>query len=396
MSDPKGHRHAVILSGGGAYGAYEVGAMTALFNGQSAATDYQPLDAEIFTGTSAGALNAAFMTMRPGETAAATVSDLERIWIEELSDHPRKCGNGVYRFRGDPLRFFEPECVLTQPAEQALTVANDAAFFAEYVFTRGTNFLRSSAGFPERAFHLFDLSAFISVEPLRHNIRRFVEFDGIRRSHKSLSVATTNWVTGDVKVFQNKDMTDEWGSPILQASAATPGIFPPVKIAGDVYVDGGVVMNTPLECAIRAGATTLHVIYLDPDVGTIPIRRLQNTLDTLSKMFTIMFATVANEDIDHAREINLGLGLLDRIARGETVSDHHDLNLIRFAGWVMNLKRPISYRKLTIHRYRPVGELGGSMGMLNFNQDVIVNSIARGLNDTINHDCASSHCVLPD
>lgn len=390
-----GEKHAVILSGGGAYGAYEVGAMKALFNGKSPVTGYQPLEPEVFTGTSVGAFNAAFMSMRPGETSSTTIGELEEVWANYFSDTPGQCGNGVYRLRGDPLWFFEPECIAAQPVNQAFTVVDDAAFLAQYLVTSGTNFLRSSAGFPERALQLFDLSALISVEPLIQNIKKFINLDGIRQSERSLSIATTNWNTGDVKIFLNEDMTDEFGPMILQASTATPGIFPPVTIDGVTYVDGGVVMNTPLDCAIKSGATTLHVIYLDPDVGTLPTRRLQNTLDTLAKMFTIMFATVSNEDIDHAREINLGLDLLERISRGDALSDSHLRNLVRFVGWVENLRRPIPYTKLTIHRYRPPGELGGALGMLNFRQNVILSSITQGFTDTAKHDCALSHCVLP-
>lgn len=389
--------HAVILSGGGAEGAYEVGVMKALFNGESAATGYLPLDAEVFTGTSVGALNAAFMTAQPGAASLSTVRDLEKIWIDDISDNPQRCGNGVYRLRGDPFRFFEPECIALNPSEPFVAAADDAAFFAQYLFSRGVNFLRSSAGFPERALQLFDMSAFISTEPLRQNIKKIIQFECIRRSDKLLRVAATDWNTGEIKVFENRDMTDELGPQIMQASAAIPGIFPPVKIAGDTYIDGGVVMTTPLKPAIKAGATTLHVIYLDPDVGTIPIRRLQNTLDTFMKMFTIMRANIANEDIDHALEINKGLKLFERVAGGETLSKPELMGLIRFSGWIEGqVRQGLPYKKLTIHRYRPQSELAGSLGMLNFNQEVIIASIERGFNDAVKHDCGINKCVLPE
>jgi hypothetical protein len=46
MSNAKGAKHAVILSGGGANGAYEIGVLRALFAGNSEATQGEPLDAE--------------------------------------------------------------------------------------------------------------------------------------------------------------------------------------------------------------------------------------------------------------------------------------------------------------------------------------------------------------
>ena len=89
------HIHAVVLSGGGAYGAYEVGAMKALFGAQSPVTHYAPLNARVFTGTSVGSFNAAFMSMEPGVESSLTAAHLETLWVEQISDNPQTCGNGV-------------------------------------------------------------------------------------------------------------------------------------------------------------------------------------------------------------------------------------------------------------------------------------------------------------
>ena len=52
---------AITLSGGGAYGAYEVGVLKALMGGHASVTGGEPLDPRIFTGTSAGAYLAAVL-----------------------------------------------------------------------------------------------------------------------------------------------------------------------------------------------------------------------------------------------------------------------------------------------------------------------------------------------
>ena len=54
--------NAVVLSGGGSHGAFAVGVMKALFTGASPAVDFEPLESDIFTGTSVGAFNASIMT----------------------------------------------------------------------------------------------------------------------------------------------------------------------------------------------------------------------------------------------------------------------------------------------------------------------------------------------
>lgn len=106
MTNTNGHKHVVVLSGGGGYGAFGVGVMKALCNGACAATNYQPLDADIFTGTSVRSVNAAFMVSQPGRTSAETVLDLEDFWLNKAADNPRQYGNGVFRFHADLLDFF--------------------------------------------------------------------------------------------------------------------------------------------------------------------------------------------------------------------------------------------------------------------------------------------------
>src|SRR5437868_8326353 len=57
---------AVVLSGGGANAAYGVGVLKALLRGESPATDFQPLEPQIYVGTSGGGINAAIMVSQPG------------------------------------------------------------------------------------------------------------------------------------------------------------------------------------------------------------------------------------------------------------------------------------------------------------------------------------------
>src|SRR5262245_2245654 len=96
-------RTALVVSVGGADGAYGVVIMKALFEGDSPATGYTQLDPSIFTGTSAGAYNAAFMVSQGDTDNRAVVAVLARIWIDQISGGGRACGNGVYRIRGNPF-----------------------------------------------------------------------------------------------------------------------------------------------------------------------------------------------------------------------------------------------------------------------------------------------------
>src|SRR6266513_2628255 len=91
---------ALVLSGGGAYGAFAIGVMKVLYAGASPATGYQPFNASIFSGTSVGAFNAVVMVDQPHEGGLNLVLGLERVWLDLVAARPGKCGNGIFRLRG--------------------------------------------------------------------------------------------------------------------------------------------------------------------------------------------------------------------------------------------------------------------------------------------------------
>ena len=101
---------------------------------------------------------------------------------------------------------------------------------------------------------------------------------GMRDGHLGmLSVSTTEVSTGRTVLFMQTGpggtlpstapprtvlRADLIGPPHALASAAIPILFPPVRIGGDLYVDGGVRQNTPIAPALRAGATHVFAIGL--------------------------------------------------------------------------------------------------------------------------------------
>src|SRR5215472_4499680 len=117
-------RMAIVLSGGGAYGAFAIGVLKTLFAGRSPATNYVPLDADILTGTSVGAFNAALLAAQSGSCLDAALR-LEDIWLKQVADRPGSCGNGIFRIRGNPADLIETGC-LRDPARLAGRFAGDA------------------------------------------------------------------------------------------------------------------------------------------------------------------------------------------------------------------------------------------------------------------------------
>lgn len=383
---------AMVLSGGGAYGAFSVGVMKTLFAGRSPATAYEPLAADIFTGTSVGAFNAAMMAAQGSEDLLFAALALENVWLELVADRPGRCGNGIFRVRGNPGEFVDTGC-LREPGAMAARIASDSLVIGSYVLERTANFLASSSPLEDRAMALLNIGAFVDSAPYAEMLRSVIREDAIRDSPKHLRIVSTNWIRGEARYFTNSDFYDGRGIGSIMASTAIPGVFPPVRIDGDLYVDGGVVENTPLNPAIEIGATNLHVVYLDPNPSVVRLRGEPYTIDTMLRVYFIMLATKISEDVETARWINAGLDAIAAYQENRTISDNALRDFVRAAGQLLNAKGS-DYKRLIVHRYFPQMPLGGDLGMLDFGIDPIARMIAEGERAALVHDCVESGCVV--
>lgn len=401
MTTLHGGKHAVILSGGGANGAYEVGVMKALFAGLSPATNHEPLAPDIFTGTSVGSYNAAFLVAQWDTYGPTAIANLEQVWLDRVSDSPQRCGNGIYMIRGTPRQFVNPICFIPNPLHPFMQLAADSAFLAWDGLQRVMNVaLEQEAPLLRRFTELVNFTSFVSLTPFTETVRETIEFANIRRSEKVLRIAATNWETGALQIYANHEMTDQLGPLVIMASSAIPGFFPPVEVGSQAFVDGGVLMNTPLQEAIKAGADTLHVIYLDPKVENIPLSGLENTLETMYRMQIIGWAKALNNDITAVKHINQEVAYARLIAASlQTLQQRApDDNLFRgipVEDIVRHLQKSLTYRPLTVHRYHPRDDLGGALGLLNFDRDRIQYLIERGFNDATDYDSQAYEIILP-
>lgn len=392
---PRKPLEAIILSGGGANGAYEVGILKALFSGKCRRVRVQ--DPELFFGTSIGSYNAAFMVSQWSEFGTASASNLERAWVDVIAGGAGS--NGAYRFRGDPSYFLDPTVYVPNPLRPMYELFKDGAYLTWEGVQRAVGLVSNQdESVRERLANLFDFSSIVSTEPWERTIRETINFAAIRADEtRRLAVAATNWATGRLRLFENVDMTEQIGPLSIRASSAIPGIFPEVWVGAEPYVDGGVLLNTPLTPALEAGADVLHVVYLDPDVAAIPMAALDSTVATLYRMQVISWAALVNRDIDRVSRINRGLAAFARIRRGEPIDRPELESLAKGAVMVLGGTNLHTYRPITVHRYHPREELsGGALGLLNLDRDHIEDLIYKGFTDATLHDCVKEKCVLPD
>jgi NTE family protein len=91
---------------------------------------------------------------------------------------------------------------------------------------------------------------------------------------RPLSIVTANLRTGAEHIFESGPI-----EPALLATTALPGIFPPVLVDGELYVDGGVVNNVPISRAVDLGARQIYVLTCGtPKPSAREIRRPYDVL----------------------------------------------------------------------------------------------------------------------
>lgn len=106
----------------------------------------------------------------------------------------------------------------------------------------------------------------VSDRGLRRLLRSHLRFERLEDAPIKLHVVATDVLTGvDVELSQGNAVD------AIMASAAIPGIFPPVRIGEKLLMDGGVVENTPIGHAVSLGATTVYVL---PSGGACSIEKV--------------------------------------------------------------------------------------------------------------------------
>ena len=99
-----------------------------------------------------------------------------------------------------------------------------------------------------------------------------------------LRIVATNLNTGETKAFSKGDV-----AKVLIASMAIPSIFEPMKIDGEIYVDGLVSRNLPVEEAYEMGAD----IVIASDIGAPVVEKDDyNILSVMSQASTIQASNI--------------------------------------------------------------------------------------------------------
>ena len=263
LSDPQAtlqkipNQTLLILQGGGAFGAFECGAVKALVEAH--------ICPDIVAGVSIGAFNGAIIASHPDRPVAA----LEAFW-QELST---------------------PGAMVPDESMRRLLASGQIACWGVPQFF-GPRWLQVPATQDQWPLHWTSL---YDTSPMRKLLLKYVDFARLKSSPIRLLVSAVEIESSELVLFDSyvDDLTPEH----ILASGSLPPAFPWTSVNGRHYWDGGIVSNSPLERAMeRCGSAGKRVFIIDLFPGE---RRLlpTNLLEVMSRRDEIVYAERIRNDV---------------------------------------------------------------------------------------------------
>ena len=280
---PKIPSLAVMLTGGGARAAYQVGLLRGL------AHHFPNLRFEVITGVSAGAINAVFLAAFEG-SLRDKAERLASLWCElECESIFRMNLRSLMPFRSALASIF-PKRHWTRPHSIVDT-------------TPLRRLLRRTLGARDRG----------PIEGIKRNLRRR-EIQAVALTTLDYSTGqTVRWVQGpSVDVFEGpnrRSVDTELTIDHVMASAALPFVFPAVRVGASWHGDGGIRLAAPLSAAVHLGATRIVAMSTGyqrtPEEADHPVvQGYPPTAQILSQLVNAVFLDMIDEDVARMERMN--------------------------------------------------------------------------------------------
>ncbi|MFT3730387.1 MAG: patatin-like phospholipase family protein [Hyphomicrobium sp.] len=275
MAQPNGsaakssEKTVLVLQGGGALGAYQAGAYEAL-----AAAGHEP---EWIAGISIGAINSALIAGNPPERR---VKRLREFW-DRVSSH----------LLLPPIATDNASRKIFNEASAALVASTGAPGFFDPRYPPAVIMPPGTM----QAISIYDTS------PLKKTLLELVDFDLLNSGKMRFSVGAVEVATGNQVYFDsgNERIIPEH----IMASGALPPGFPPVEIGGNLYWDGGIVSNTPLQYVLDGGIPRTDMVIFQVDLfsamGTIP----ETLFDVQTREKEIRYSSRTRLNTDYSKLI---------------------------------------------------------------------------------------------
>ncbi len=257
----------LVLQGGGALGAYQVGVYQAMHEAG--------VEPDWVIGTSIGAINGALIA---GNHPSKRMERLEQFW-QRVQRNPLGPIIGLWPTWGNTASnmatismgipsFFKPNPLAWINSKMVLGI--------------------------ERA-------GYYNTEQLHETLEDLVDFDYLAQSSSRLTVGAVNVRTGDMRYFDTRE--ERLSAQHIMASGALPPAFPAVRIDGDPYWDGGIYSNTPIEAVLDDKPRRDSVIFSTQMWS--PRGEEPNSLwEVMARMKDIQYASRSTNHIERQKQLH--------------------------------------------------------------------------------------------
>jgi NTE family protein len=257
-TQPPPHRPKIglVLGGGGARGLSHIGVIKVL--------EQLRIPVDYVAGTSMGSLvGGAYASGMSPDEMARLVEQLD--WSKLFSDLPPRKDRSFYLKRLEdeglwPLVLGIGAGGVSLPS--GAIVGQQLSFFLDKLAARGAG------------------------------VQSFDEFDIPFRA------VATNAVTGKMVVFDSGSLGDA-----MRASMSVPGVFAPAEIGDQLYLDGGIVRNLPVDVVRRMGAEVVIAVNLESPLATR--NQLKSALTVTLQMIDILLQGNVNESLASLKDTDV-------------------------------------------------------------------------------------------
>jgi NTE family protein len=255
----------LVLQGGGALGAYQVGVYQALHEAG--------VEPDWIIGTSIGAINASIIA---GNAPQHRLERLKEFWSRMEQRHPWTSWPAwtgmpdqmsyLAAIAGGIPGFFRP---------------NLPAFFGAQV----------PLGIKRAGFY--------STAPLRETLSELVDFKRVNEGGMRLTMGAANVQTSMMRYFDNRGMP--LTAEHIMASGALPPAFPAVEIDGEHYWDGGILSNTPTEVVFDDNprrSSLIFAVHMWNPIGPVPT----NIWEVLNRQKDVQYSSRISSHISRQQQ----------------------------------------------------------------------------------------------
>jgi len=143
----------------------------------------------------------------------------------------------------------------------------------------------------------------VDTSPLEEILKRELSLPKLKQSRTKFGICTTdlcslqtNFITTD-DIISSSELVD-----VLMATCALPMAFPPRQLHGSgLWVDGGLVRNTPMHAALENGVDEIYMVLLHPEqINVCPV----NMFEVLARCLDIVLDASARKEIQSAELFN--------------------------------------------------------------------------------------------